>query len=145
MYVHSCFDPPGEAEHRPFGKSMTRQSETEGCDINVIMKRYDKTGDLPEGVEGFFADVSAVGSYQELQDRIAFARLVFYQLPASERAKHDNDVAKFLDFASDPKNVGELVSLGILPAEGDGKEPAAPAPAPGGGAAAPPSQTPVGS
>lgn len=40
------------------GESMTHQSHHDGCDVNQIMARYSRTGEMPPGRPGQFADVS---------------------------------------------------------------------------------------
>lgn len=140
MKIYNPYDPPGEGPHVAFGKSLTRQSEAEACDINVIMRRYEKTGILPEGVEGFFADVSNIGDYRAVQEKLEVGKEIFYQLPAVEREKFRNDVGTFLDFAADPGSVPELVRLGLLPksAAAEAEAPLAPMSAPGGAVVVPP-------
>ena len=54
-----------------YGPSLARQSEKAYSDINVIMRKYVKTGVLPPQTrEGFFADVSKVGDYREALARV---------------------------------------------------------------------------
>lgn len=115
MIYHASKVPPG-VQVRCQDKSLARQSEAEGCDINVIMKRYEKTGLLPQVVGGaaFFADVSELGDYRTVVENIRLAEAAFGQLPADLRSRFRNDVAEFLDFVSDPANAGELVKLGLV-------------------------------
>lgn len=97
--------------------SMTRQSEAEGADINVIMKRYEKTGLLPQVTqEALFLDVSEMPDYRTALGLVAEVDRVFRELPAEKRALFRNDTAEFMDFASDPANRGRMVELGLLPA-----------------------------
>lgn len=103
-------------------KSMTRQSEAGSCDINAIMRGYEKTGVLPvEAREAVFADVSTLGSFREVLDVIQAATEGFMELPARVRARFDNDPVAFVDFCGRPENRAELVELGLVEA---------PAPAP---------------
>lgn len=96
-------------------KSMTRQSEAEACDINSIMKRYEKTGVLPVDTrEAVFTDVSEVGSFREALDVVARATEGFMQLPAAVRARFGNDPVAFVDFCGDQANRGELEELGLV-------------------------------
>lgn len=104
-------------------KSLTRQSELAGCDVNVIMKRYEKTGELPMNARtAIYADVSEVGDYRTALQIVRDGEAAFMQLPAAVRAKFGNDVGAFLDFAADPANQEDLVQLGLVEA------PKAPAP-----------------
>lgn len=98
-------------------KSLTRQSEAESCDINVIMKRYEKTGVLPQDMrEAVFADVSAFGSFREVMETVRQATDGFMALPADVRARFANDPVSFIDFCADPANLGELERLGLVEA-----------------------------
>lgn len=92
--------------------SMTRQADAAECDINNIMKRYEKTGILPPYTSpGFFADVSDMGDFHAVMDTVAKTRAIFEQFPAEFRASFGNDVAEFVNWATDPANAGELKSL----------------------------------
>lgn len=114
--IYTAYDPPPKVGVECRDKSLARESERDACDINFIMKRYEKTGVLPEAVrEGFFADVTAIGDYRSVRDRMIVAEQVFMQLPAVERAKYENDASVFMDFASDAANAEELRRLGLLP------------------------------
>lgn len=95
--------------------SMTRQSEAESCDINVLMKRYEKTGVLPMDMrEAVFADVSSFGSFREVMETVRKATDAFMELPAATRAQFGNDPVTFIDFCGDPANLPELERLGLV-------------------------------
>jgi len=107
---------------------MTRQSDLDASDINVMMKRYEKTGVLPVGsLDAVFADVSTIGCYQEALERIRVAEGAFLELSPGIRERFANDPVLFLDFASRPENRAELGSLGVLP-EAEAPKVVAPAP-----------------
>lgn len=100
------------------GRSRTSQEFAEDADVNVIMARYVKTGTIPV----FLDQQPLVGdlhewSYHDMQNAIADANSAFAALPSSVRARFENDPAKFLEFASDDKNIGELRELGLLSPE----------------------------
>lgn len=98
-----------------FGKSMTRQSDAEGADINVIMKRAEKTGVIPVYTrEALFTDVSGIGSYREALELMRVANEGFLALSPAIREKFGNDPVAFLDFTSNPANLPELQSMGLL-------------------------------
>ena len=51
------------------GESMTVQSEKDLTDINNIVARFDRTGELPPGREGVFGDVTHLNKpFQEIID-----------------------------------------------------------------------------
>ena len=54
------------------GESKTQQSHKDTCDVNNIIKRFDRTGQLPvhNGPEGMYGDVSELnGYYGEILDK----------------------------------------------------------------------------
>lgn len=109
-----------------FEPSLTRQADAEGCDINNIMKRYEKTGILPGYTNpGFFADVSELGDFHRVTEVVRQTTEIFMQLPAQTRAEFQNDVAEFVNWATDPANAGEVKEM----IEGAEKAPVVPAPA----------------
>lgn len=103
------------------GVSMTKQSEAQACDVNHIMRRYEKLGLTPAVLSRMnmsvanFADVSAGVSYQDSMVRLVEAQESFMALPAAVRKRFGNDPGEFLEFAVDPRNVEEMRSLGLLP------------------------------
>lgn len=98
--------------------TLTKQSEAAATDINVIMKRYEQTGLLPQAVrEAVFTDVSQVGDFRTALEVIRVAQEGFMQLPAQVRAEFRNDPAEFVDFCSDPGNRARMVELGLVEAE----------------------------
>lgn len=98
-------------------KSMTRQSDFEGSDINAIMKRFEKTGVLPlDTREALFTDVSGIGSYRDAMEVVMRAQEGFLALSPAIRERFGNDPVAFLDFTSDPKNMAELEAMGVLAA-----------------------------
>lgn len=121
---------PGECRFRsaygvrvsvPFvsdGPSMTKQSFKDECDINVIMRRYERTGVLPTpvGVAPQYADCSAV-DFQEAMLQVADAKSLFNQLPARVRERFSNDPARMLEFCEDARNAEEARKLGLLKPE----------------------------
>lgn len=55
------------------GESMTHQSHAESCDINNIIRRFDRTGVLPPGTRpAQYADVTALQG--DLTERINTSR-----------------------------------------------------------------------
>ena len=51
--------------------------------------------------------------FQEAMEIVELAKLQFAALDAHVRKRFDNDPAKFLEFAEDPKNGQELVKMGL--------------------------------
>lgn len=96
-------------------KDRTQQSFKDECDINVLMKRYERTGILPVGrdVPPQFGDVTSL-DFTESMNQVAAVRGVFSQLDARTRARFENDPSQMLDFLADPANAAEAVKLGLI-------------------------------
>jgi len=112
--VYSQFNPPPKRKLGPFTDGMTKQSFKDECDINSIVKKALRNGLLPDGnVNPIYGDFSDVKEYQEGLNIVLRAESQFNSLPAHVRSKFENDPAKFLEFATDPSNKAEMVSLGL--------------------------------
>jgi len=102
-----------------FKPSLTKQSFKDECDINKIMQRFKKTmnADFLTRFAGYtsgeFGDFSNVADYRSAIDQVNRANEVFMNLPAKVRSRFRNDAALFLDFCHDPRNVNEMVELGL--------------------------------
>lgn len=96
------------------GISLTKQSFTAECDINNIMRKYQKTGAI-DHVNKHEASYGYATSddFQSALETIRTGQTMFDELPSSIRTKFDNDPAKFLDFVQDQNNAGEMVELGL--------------------------------
>lgn len=101
------------------GPSMTEQSHKDSCDINVLMARYEKMGDIPLGRDGqpFFGDFTNASDFHAMQNKVIETQASFDMLPADLRKKFDHDPGKLLDFISDPSNLKDAINLGLLKAE----------------------------
>lgn len=98
--------------------TRTKQSAKDECDINRIMARYLKTGQVPGGVlGGSYGDVSSGVDYLEAQGIILNARKQFEMLPAKVRDRFQNNPFEMLEFVGDEKNIPEARKLGLLPPE----------------------------
>ncbi len=96
------------------GEDRTQQSFRDECDINVLMKRYEKTGVLPSfgRREPQYLDATAI-DFQSSMDRVAEVQGVFSKLDARTRARFENNPELMLEFLADPANDAEAVKLGL--------------------------------
>ena len=98
----------------PEGESLTEQSHKKECDINNIMRKYQKTGAIThqnkhEAEYGF-----ATGqTFLDAMLTVTKGQQMFDELPSSIRNKFYNDPAQFLDFVQDPANKQELMEMGL--------------------------------
>lgn len=110
--------------------SMTKQSFADECDINNIMRRYEKDGVLQHlnKYEGNFGDFTGAVEYHEAMGIVARADQMFMDLPASIRAQFGNDAGAFVEFATNPKNEDKLIEMGLAHPRKDVDTPAVAAP-----------------
>lgn len=96
--------------------SMTNQAEAHDTNINLIMKRYGATGQLPrvQNAEAQYGDFSGVSDYKTALDSVIHAKEQFQALPATVRARFGNDPANLLAFVGDEANRTEAEKLGLL-------------------------------
>lgn len=95
--------------------SKTDQSFKDECDVNNIVNTFMKTGQLKQGKQGAYGDVSEIPrDLLEITQTIQKAHDSFMELPAEAREKFNNDPNKMISFLQDPKNSKEAVRLGLL-------------------------------
>lgn len=100
-------------------EGKTRQDQADEADINVIVKRFGLTGQLPvvRPKIPLEADFREAGEF-DLGAALRFVRdadKAFMAYPAEVRARFDNDPAQFIAFVENEDNEDECIRLGILP------------------------------
>ncbi len=98
----------------PAGHTPAQQQFKEDCDINTIMKRYNKTGLIDHVAQhqpeyGF----ATPQQYHQSMNIIAQAESMFNDLPSGLRNEFQNNPQAFLEFVQDPKNAERAKELGI--------------------------------
>lgn len=95
----------------------TKQSFKDECDINSIMGRYARTGELTHIQQNIarYGDFSNANDYHQALLDIEEAQRQFMELPAAIRARVHHDPGEFLTFVDDPANYEECVKMGIIP------------------------------
>lgn len=113
------YKPHDAVDFVPVGPSMTRQEFAEDCDINTIMERYERTGELPVNRgEPIYYDFTTVPGLQDGLHLMQEAERAFMTLPAKVRRDFDNDAVAFAQFAVDPANLEQMRDWGLAkPAE----------------------------
>jgi phage internal scaffolding protein len=78
---------------------MAQQQFREECDINTIMERFGRTGELVAPIRmPQYGDFDGVNDYHSAMNAIVEAQSAFDSLPAKVRARFSNDPAEFLEF-----------------------------------------------
>lgn len=97
------------------GRDMAIQSGKDDADINVIVKRFGLTGQMPRNVlapmEG---DFSGVTDFQDAMNVLTRAQDTFMLMPPELRAELGHDPQRFVAFCSDDKNRERLKHYGLL-------------------------------
>lgn len=95
--------------------SRTKQSFKDEADINNIVSKYNKTGQLPSLISQNpkYGDFTSDVSYQESLNTVMFANEQFNALSAKVRLRFNNDPMELLKFVSDAKNKEEMYELGL--------------------------------
>lgn len=102
---------PAEAQ----GVSLTVQSMAEDADINVLMKRYGITGQMPSNPRiPEYGDFSHITDFRSALEAVSSAQDKFMEYPAELRAKFENNPQLFLEFCSQESNRAQMEALGLL-------------------------------
>lgn len=110
---------------------ITKQSHKAECDINNILKQYQRTGIIThvQNARPTYEDLPSNIDFQQAMNTVLEAERAFLALPGKVRAHFDNDPERFLAAFYDPNQLDTLRGFGLVP------EVAAV-----GGAAAPPAE-----
>lgn len=94
----------------------TEKSHRKACNVNTIVAKTLKTGNLPIATrQGVFGDFTSGLDFQESMDRIIKAQHEFMELPASIRKRFGNDPSLLIEFMNDASNQEEAITLGLVP------------------------------
>lgn len=96
--------------------SLTVQSEGDQLDLNVIVKRFMKTGVMSNirTDQPMFGDFTNIKDYQTAVIALQDADEQFMTLPSQIRKRFENDPHKLLAFLQDEKNLQEAIALGLV-------------------------------
>lgn len=115
--------------------SLAKQSFADECDINTIVRRFNLTGQLPEGVHApTYQDFEGVWDFQSAMNAVREAQESFDAMPAGIRARFHNDPQEFVEFCSMEENRAEAEKMGLVvarppetpPAKADDPQPTNP-------------------
>lgn len=97
---------------------MTEQSHKNECDVNLIIKKYDRNGliDHISRMEARFGDATAL-EFKEAMDLVTGATDMFNNLPAEIRGRFQNNPENLIGFMDNPDNREEAIKLGLIRGE----------------------------
>jgi phage internal scaffolding protein len=106
--------------------TRAQQHHKDECDINVILERFGKTGQVPvNAISGTYGDFSGVHDYHTALNAIIASENEFAALPAQLRSRFDNQPAKLIEFLDNPQNKSEAETLGLIKSTSSYSEPVA--------------------
>ncbi len=96
--------------------NKTQQAAKDSCDVNLIMKTYEKTGVLTHENANMpvYGDFSNSGDYQAARNAVNAAQSEFALLSADIRRRFNNNPEEMLLFLDEPSNLDEAVKLGLV-------------------------------
>lgn len=102
----------------PVGDSLTKQSFRDLANINCIMARWQKTGEIDHINRNspLYGDFSGAVDFQTSLAQVEEARQAFDALPSELRARMANDPQNLIEFVQNENNREECEALGLLEA-----------------------------
>jgi len=95
--------------------SLAQQHFKDECDINNILRQFNVTGLLPETtISPRYGDFSGITDYHTALNQVIAAENEFMALPATLRARFENDPALLIEFLENPENKNEAIKLGLV-------------------------------
>lgn len=93
-------------------ESLTKQEFRDEADINTILKRFMRTGEIPPmALPEHFVDMTQQPTYFDMHTRLAEANAMFYNLPAEKRFAFQNDPTRWADAVVQATEVGNATAL----------------------------------
>jgi len=95
--------------------SRAQQHFKDECDINNILRQFNITGQLPDQpLSPKYGDFSGISDYKTALDRVISADEEFMNLPATIRARFNNDASQLIEFLDNDQNRLEAEKLGLV-------------------------------
>lgn len=100
------------------GSSKTEQAHKKECDINNIIRKYDKAGLILQSqeFEDQVGNVTGV-DFKTAMDLVTRSQQNFEKFPSHIRKRFKNSPEEFLKFMDDSNNRDEAIKLGLIKRE----------------------------
>lgn len=97
---------------------FTEQAHKDTCDVNKIIRKYDKTGLISHisKFEAMYGDMTGF-DFKEMKQKVIDMTNKFNELPSDIRKKFENSPENLLRFMENPENRDEAISLGLIKKE----------------------------
>lgn len=99
------------------GPGRTKQAFKDECDVNYIMNRWKRTGEIPKSmintIKPAYGDYSNADDYLTACNQVIAAEDAFASMPAFLRDRFANQPVNLLRFLADPANQDEAIKLGL--------------------------------
>lgn len=95
---------------------ITKQASAKNCDLNKIIAKFKRTGQLPRHKRpAFYGDFRGNADLQTQIDIVRSAEKKFNSLPSEIRARFKNNPVELVKFCNDSANQIEARKLGLSP------------------------------
>jgi len=106
---------PSQKVVSPPSKHRAQQQFKDDCDINTIMRKFQKTKAMDHvTIHGADYGFASPLTLQESLNTVIKAQEMFDDLPSSLRKRFDHSPSVFLEFVQDENNKAEMAELGLL-------------------------------
>lgn len=96
--------------------SLTQQHHKQECDVNYIVKKYQKTGQITHIArdQGVYADLTKSKDFSDAMNTVVKAKEAFMTLPSDVRKRFGHNPQELISFLQDEKNLDEAIKLGLV-------------------------------
>lgn len=96
-------------------EGRTVQEFKDECDINVIMERFGRTGEVPGDFRApVSGDFTGISDFHTAMNMVRQAQESFDSLPAQLRQRFNHDPQSLMQFLEDGSNLDEARKLGLV-------------------------------
>lgn len=115
MKFYSIKKPQKKVYDKGPKNSKVQQHFKDECDINQIVSKFLKTGEIKQEMRNHtYGDFSEGLQYREAMNRIIKADDEFQRLPAAIRKRFGQDPGQLIEFLNDEKNREEAQEIGLI-------------------------------
>lgn len=111
-YNHDTLAENERTQFIPTGEKLTQDSFKDEQDINKIVERVLRTGQMPDiQLPPQYGDLTTADDFHAMQNKLAETKGLFYKLPAAIRASYQNDAGAWLEHVNQAVASGDVEPL----------------------------------